>query len=316
LGDVLIIEEAGTTDFASILLRSFASHGIIQSRLEDSLVIAIGVHDQWGKELPGEYKDKKTNAAERRQQEQDKLSVENLATAATSTPGVRQDMKIAWRYARNAPPSTVPIQHATTNNLKYSIDLDFTSRLVPPANRNELNIGPQATTFARILEYLEEMVNKAVARDAVVRIVIPSLLHPSIYGPAMARSTEIIPFVYGIRGLCRRNPMNVCAAISIPLELYPRDGPIVRWIEELSDGVIHLEAFPEGYISNQSKDDKQYQGFLHIHKVPFTSERGSVESRVGEYAFRVGRRKFEVHDWGIPVEDGPDDTQNNNSVDF
>lgn len=311
LGSIMCVEESGTTDFASILLRSFAALGVLQSRSEKSIVIAVGVNPHWGRDLPGIYKDKKKVAAKQIEEEKEKLSVENLA-AGSSTPGVRTDMKIAWRYARTAPQSQAGSVQQPSGSPLYAPELDYTTRLIPSANTQELVVAPMAPSLAGILEFLEQKVSAAVADDSIVRIVMPSLLHPTVFPPVMAQAKEILPFFHGLRNLCRRFPSNICVLVSLPTELYPRDGLLTRWIEDISDGVVQLEGFPEGYAS--LSQTKEYQGFVHIHKIPFASERGSMERRVGEYAFRVGRRKFEIHEWGIPVEETEEPKKE--SVDF
>lgn len=37
--------------------------------------------------------------------------------------------------------------------------------------------------------------------------------------------------------------------------------------------------------------------------MPVLSARGMMMVRNGEYAFKNGRKKFEIEEWGIPVED-------------
>lgn len=79
LGNTLLIEESGTTDFAGALLRYYAAEGIVQGHK----VHVVGVGEQWGRELPG------------------------LVGAAGSgvegenkSGGNKERMKIAWRYER------------------------------------------------------------------------------------------------------------------------------------------------------------------------------------------------------------------------
>lgn len=78
LGNSLLVEESGTTDFAGALLRYYAAEGVVQ---EHQLHV-IGVGEQWGRALPG-----LVGAAEAAD---DKLS--------KSKGG--EKMKIAWRYER------------------------------------------------------------------------------------------------------------------------------------------------------------------------------------------------------------------------
>ncbi len=80
LGNSLLVEENGTTDFAGALLRYYAAEGVVQGHT----VHVVGVGEQWGRELPG-------------------LVGAGGAVAKESEAGATVDkekMKIAWRYER------------------------------------------------------------------------------------------------------------------------------------------------------------------------------------------------------------------------
>lgn len=80
LGNSLLVEENGTTDFAGALLRYYAAEGVVQGHT----VHVVGVGEQWGRELPG-------------------LVGGGGAVGKESGSGVGVDqekMKIAWRYER------------------------------------------------------------------------------------------------------------------------------------------------------------------------------------------------------------------------
>ena len=80
LGNSLLIEENGTTDFAGALLRFYAAEGVVQGHK----VHVVGVGQQWGRELPG-------------------LVGASGAVDQESEAGAtvdREKMKIAWRYER------------------------------------------------------------------------------------------------------------------------------------------------------------------------------------------------------------------------
>ena len=70
LGTSLLIEEEGTTDFASALLRCFAAEGILQNQK-----VFVVVPDGWAKQLPGVVEERGSTSA-----------------------GESERMKIAWRY--------------------------------------------------------------------------------------------------------------------------------------------------------------------------------------------------------------------------
>ena len=80
LGNSLLIEENGTTDFAGALLRYYAAEGIVQGHR----MHVVGVGEQWGRELPG-------------------LVGAGGAVGKESEAGAameKEKMKIAWRYER------------------------------------------------------------------------------------------------------------------------------------------------------------------------------------------------------------------------
>lgn len=79
LGNTLLVEESGTTDFAGVLLRYFAAEGIVQGHK----VHVVGVAEQWGRELPG------------------LVGAAGSGGEGERKSGGNQDrMKIAWRYER------------------------------------------------------------------------------------------------------------------------------------------------------------------------------------------------------------------------
>jgi elongator complex protein 4 len=79
LGNSLLIEELGTTDYAGALLRYYAAEGLVQGHT----VHVVGVGEQWGRELPG-----LVGAAE----------THNETDSANKEK--KERMKIAWRYER------------------------------------------------------------------------------------------------------------------------------------------------------------------------------------------------------------------------
>ena len=79
LGNSLLIEENGTTDFASALLRYHAAEGIVQGHC----VHVVGVGEQWGSNLPGVVG-------------RSSIGAEEDNTGAVD----KEKMKIAWRYER------------------------------------------------------------------------------------------------------------------------------------------------------------------------------------------------------------------------
>lgn len=397
LGSMILLEESGNTDFASVLMRSFASQSVIQSRAPSegsdknnnfkTKVILVGTDETWGTQLPGLYKDKKQARREKIQQEENKISVENLANKLTPKSEDKTEsekasnMKIAWRY------QNVTSSNGATNNFNteaetkkpyYLSTFDLTSRLVPSAavGKEIEYVGPgiyfMSRTYQSGSSYLMNLYNEIKSKiektlnetgepsqpnpmslnrvagsnlrankttslkgiisskknNTIIRIIIPSLFHPLTYPPETTAPHQALRFIHALLHLARSQyPHNVSIMCSLSLDLYPRESYITKWFETIFDGVIHLDPFPDGLLSQlaqetdtASKNDitssssssttdsagdknKTYQGLVHLYKVPLMSERGAMLVRKSEYAFRVGRRQFEIEKWGIPVED-------------
>ncbi|KAL8720189.1 MAG: hypothetical protein Q9225_002919 [Loekoesia sp. 1 TL-2023] len=80
LGNSFLIEENGTTEFGTTLLRYFAAEGIVQGQK----VHIVGAGEPWARELPGVSSTAGGDAA----------NPESLAGNG------KERMKIAWRYER------------------------------------------------------------------------------------------------------------------------------------------------------------------------------------------------------------------------
>lgn len=83
MGNSLLVAENGTTDFAGAIARCYAAEGIAQGQA----VHVIGVHEQWGAELPGLVEEKA---------HREKRPVEMKGR----TKAEEDRMRIAWRYER------------------------------------------------------------------------------------------------------------------------------------------------------------------------------------------------------------------------
>lgn len=77
LGTSLFVEENGTTDFAGALVRYYAAEGVVQGHH----VHVLGMHESWGRELPG-------------------LGAAEGVSSKRSEQKADEKMKIAWRYER------------------------------------------------------------------------------------------------------------------------------------------------------------------------------------------------------------------------
>lgn len=77
LGNSILIEEGGTTDYAGVLLRYYAAEGVLQGHT----VHVVGVGEQWRKDLPGPVD----------------LGTSHINEGASKLME-KEKMKIAWRY--------------------------------------------------------------------------------------------------------------------------------------------------------------------------------------------------------------------------
>lgn len=399
LGSMILLEESGNTDFASVLMRSFAAQSVIQSRASSNSpvkgddyktkVILVGTDEAWGTQLPGLYKDKKQAKKDKIQQEENKISVGNLVNKSISktedkseADKTNSNMKIAWRY-QNVNSSSDGSSKSTTetNETKkphYLSTFDLTSRLVPGATLGKeieyvgsgiyfmsKNYKSGESYLMNLYNEIKSKIEKTLKETAepstsnpitpnratgpnirpgssappsnitsnkknntIIRIIIPSLFHPLTYPPETTAPHQALRFVHALLHLARSQyPHNVSIMCSLSLDLYPRESYMTTWFETIFDGVVHLDPFPDGLLSQLAQEtdtksqtdstsgssssntdssndkNKTYQGLVHLYKVPLMSERGAMLIRKSEYAFRVGRRQFEIEKWGIPVED-------------
>lgn len=80
LGNSLLIEENGTTEFGTTLLRYLAAEGVVQGHK----LHIVGVGEPWARELPGVSG----------------IVGEGTAKVESRTGDEKERMKIAWRYER------------------------------------------------------------------------------------------------------------------------------------------------------------------------------------------------------------------------
>lgn len=319
MGTSLLIEESGTTDFASVLLRNFAAQGIMHNRVTKNAVhchvVVVGAPASWANDLPGEYKgstkDQKKNKIV---QDSSKVSVSNMA---------EKDLKIAWRYGVNSNGDKVQASEDPSNSVyeHYFTQFDITQRLVPGPSAQEISFVPIGASYASTIGQISSVVESHTKQKQVVRIVLAGFLNPSLYPPQCSSPAYVIPFVHSLRALLAKFP-NAVVAASLPLDLYPRESLLTQMFESLMDGVVHLQPFNPDMAAlveraYKKEPSKIQQGLVNIVKVPVMSERGMMMVRVGEYAFRNGRKKFEIEEWGIPVEEPEElDPATTKNIDF
>lgn len=266
-GTLTMIEEHGTTDFASALLKSLCSLSIAEFREgNESRVICVGI-PEWLRALPS-------------------ISKKSRSSSSSNTiPNGK--MKIAWRYAKYASDAAGAVESASS----YCKDVDFKSTMIPAAQGSEVSyiLGQSLNELITKLE--TEL--KRIPKSTVVRIVVPSFLHPAIYPASASTPQNLFPFFSKLRKLVASHG-NAVALITMPLQLYPRTHSVVSGLELLCDNCIELEPFDSG--------DDNVHGFLHINRLAFLSDRGEMVEQRRELSFKLGRHQFEVEPYAIPVE--------------
>lgn len=318
LGTSLLIEENGSTDFSGIILKSFGSQGIIHNRLDpqapNTHLVVLTLNNQWGKELPGLYKgssrQKKKLAIK---EKEDKLSVQNLINKPD------KDLRIAWRYGLNDAKKRELEKSQEEDDMykNFNHQFDITTKLNPLVNPTEITYIP-ITNFGKIYKQLAQVLE--ANKDKIVRLIIPSFLNPAMYSPMLTTLPEVLPFVHKLKALTRTHK-NLIIAATLPLDLYGKDSLLVRSLESLFDSVLQLEPFKQDMLAflekaYKNEPTKVSHGLVHIFKLNSLSDNGQMLVTKNEFSFKNGRKKFEIEEWGIPVDDEADEGEKQTTKDI
>lgn len=276
----------------------------------------MGVNQQWSNELPGVYKgSSKEQKRAKIIENESKVSVSNLSNVpSASTRSADPNLKIAWRYGLNKKPESKDEVENTTYE-HYNNQFDLTQKLVPGPNPQDISYVPLSQNYSTVINQISSIVNTQLRSSTgkVIRLVIPSILNPSLYHPSYTSLSFLIPFIHSLRSLLRQYSSNLVMVCSISLDLYPKDSNLLVLVQSLFDAVIHLQPFNQGMTqllekAYKNEPSKIQQGLVNIMKIPVLSERGLMMVHDGEYAFKNGRKKFEIDEWSIPVEDDSKET--------
>ncbi|KAF4337699.1 elongator complex 4 [Fusarium beomiforme] len=265
MGTSLLVEETGTTDFGGVLLRYYAAEGLVQGHH----VHLLGFGDAWRRELPGLG------------------SPDGSKRSSKPNPSSDEKMKIAWRYEtlgqRNAPvrnshAPTTPGQTPST----FCHGFDLTKRLENSAIKGQLHTtpveGPLAsptnTPFHKFITDVASKIKNS-SPSTIHRIVVPSLLSPTLYNSAASQPKEVLKFLHALRAILRQFSTQATAFVTIPVTLFPRSTGLTRWMELLSDGVLELIPLQhQAPVVREPGSEDKGQGFLRAHSLPVFHEKG------------------------------------------
>lgn len=317
LGNSLLVEEQSTTEFSSVLCKLFASQGILNNRVDSTSgnthLIVLSLNQHFGKELPGVYKGSRKDIKKTKiEEEESKVSVQNLSEQ--SKPTRYKDLKIAWRYKlgdENDKSSNSNRAVLDNENKNYNHQFDITTRLIPAPSSSEISFISPIQPLQMVLVQLEQAIKRQEGK--LIRIIIPSLLHPAVYPPRMFSLSGIVPLLHGIRGLVKKYENRCVLFTTVSSDIL--DELLLAQVENTFDSVINLEPFGQEMMqflerAYKTQPNKVQHGFLHILKLPVFSDRGEMHLIKSNLAFRNGRKNFEIEEWGIPVDDVDDNSAN------
>lgn len=264
MGTFLLVEETGTTDFGGVLLRYYAAEGLVQGHQ----VHLLGFGDAWRRELPG-------------------IGKPSNSKSSKATTSSDDKMKIAWRYEtlgqRNVPvrdpqASLGPGQGATP----FCHTFDLSKRLENSAIKGQFHAsavdGPLSSpTQAPFKKFIADVISriKSSAPSTVHRIIVPSLLSPTLYTSAASQPGEVLQFLHALRALLRQFSTQATALVTLPITLFPRTTGLTRWMELLSDGVLELVPLQhQAPVTREPGNEDKGQGMLRAHSLPVFHEKG------------------------------------------
>ncbi|AOA61947.1 Elongator complex protein 4 [Komagataella phaffii CBS 7435] len=314
LGNSLLIEENGTTDFSSVLLKVYAAQGIVHNRTAGKLnthVIVIGSDQHWGRQLPGLYRGSS--------KEQKKNKVATNESKVTVGNINDSNLKIAWRYGLKKDSPSEELSDPSQTYPNYQHAFDITSSLLPAPAANEMSFVPlNVPDYSKVMLHIQRIISQHQGK--LIRIVLQSFLNPAMYPPQLIQHNQSLNFIKSLRHLLHNSP-NISLVSSVNLDLYPRHNALVTMIEMLFDGVIELKPFPPELVQMMERIYKNQpakikQGFLNVLKLPVLSESGLMVIKEIEYCFKNGKKKFEIEEWSIPIDEEEEERSTTKDIEF
>lgn len=331
MGSSLLYLENGSTDFTNILIKRYISLSVVQNRdirnsqiLNHNLSIVIGLpmRSDYHLDLPDVYVSSSSKERKKRlvKENENKISVSNVVNNNGSG---NKDLKIAWRYAHN---KNVEENRKNTgiNILQddldsgYLYDLDITKKIRPVPSNNEVVFIPfDNNNYEFIIKEVNKIIENEVKKDPSknIRICLPYLLHPMVYGIDL-QFDKIIQFFFNLKKILNKFKNNVTLISNLNSELFSNCKILEILKDLLFNNVIELQPFNQDLNNLMEKiyktqRDKIMQGYINIFKIDYLSNIGIMNKQIMEYAFKNGKSKFHIEEWSIPVEEEDDDKNNN-----
>lgn len=286
LGHSILIQELGTTDFSSVLLRAYAAEGLVQGHH----VHVLGFGPGWRTELPGILSP----------------SSGSSRSAKAKEAADNDKMKIAWRYealsarptanTTNTKPGAAPSSAAT-----FCHAFDLTKRLAPTDIKgtlhafplpNPLKPSPQPEHVHSPLRKFLASIKKSLDStppSSIHRVVLPNFLAPTLYAMDGWTFPYVIALFAGLRAMLRDYSRRLTVMVSMSTSLYSHDNECVFRLETLCDNIVELIPLPPGPPSAMTASNKptkasfgtdkgspadKMQGWFKVHKLQVYSELG------------------------------------------
>lgn len=323
----LLIKEQQCTDYSSVLMKYFITQGIIHDRIYKKKYRSNDRKGQNGgchvivvgppgilTDLPGLYLGSKKEVKKRLVKENEKkFSVSNLVDQeANNNNQTNKSMKIAWRYGLNDNKDhNKNSENVLENNKRpdYNHLFDLGAKLDPPANSTEISYVNIFNNqgLMKVLDEIEKIVESR-NENVVIRIALPNLLNPGMYPANAFLNNKILPFLISLKALLNKKK-NLCMLSSLQTSLFCGDhDSVLTIIENLFGSIIELDPFSEDLLkflerSYKKDPNKIQQGFVNVWKIYYLSDFGNMVIKKNEFAFRNGKRHFEISEWSIPVDE-------------
>ncbi|XP_030416110.1 elongator complex protein 4 isoform X5 [Gopherus evgoodei] len=302
VGTLLLIEEDKYSIYSNLLFKYFLAEGIVCGH---NLFVASAKEDPADilKELPAPLFD-----------DAHKNQVNEKETAIKSKQESQESMKIAWRY-QNLP--RIEVSPAASARIGHYYDV---SKMVSPELLQstkwhrfflpeEMSLHPEIKTcnmtcgYTRLLQSIQRIIYREgfdgsypqKKQKNILRIGIQSL-GSVLWGDDICCTDNpediysLTKFLYVLRGLLRMS-LSACI-ITVPAHLI-QNKAIMERVTNLSDTVVGLESF----IGSERETNplyKDYQGLIHVHKIPRLNSLICDVSGTKDLAFRLKRKLFTI----------------------